>query len=89
MNSDWAYVNELAFDDTKGRLYAATNTGLKYSDDNGSNWVTAKDEDGVVLDMNAFDVQVNTAGVVLACVDNLCYLSQNGNPDNFVLRVTL
>jgi len=86
MNSDWAYVNELAYDDATGRLYAATNNGLKYSDDNGANWATAKDEEGVVLDMNAFDVQVNSAGAVLACVDNLCYLSQDGNADSFVLR---
>jgi hypothetical protein len=87
-NSDWAYVNELAYDDTKGRLYAATNTGLKYSDDNGANWSTATDTAGTALNMNAFDVQVNSAGVVIASVNNLCYLSQAGNANNFILRST-
>ncbi|PLW98334.1 MAG: hypothetical protein C0591_04675 [Marinilabiliales bacterium] len=87
-NSDWAYVNELAYDDSKGRLYAATNTGLKYSDDDGANWSTATDTAGTALNMNAYDVQVSSAGVVIACVDNLCYLSQAGNANNFILRST-
>jgi photosystem II stability/assembly factor-like uncharacterized protein len=86
MNSDWAYVNELAYDDSKGRLYAATNTGLKYSDDDGANWSTATDTAGTDLNMNAYDVQVSTAGAVIACVDNKCYLSQNGDGNSFILR---
>ncbi|MCB2209196.1 MAG: T9SS type A sorting domain-containing protein [Bacteroidetes bacterium] len=86
MNSDWAYVNELAYDDSKGRLYAATNTGLKYSDDDGANWSTATDTAGTALIMNAYDVQVSTAGTVIACVDNKCYLSQNGDGNSFIVR---
>lgn len=85
-NSDWAYVNELAYDDSKGRLYAATNTGLKYSDDNGANWSAATDTAGTALNMNTLDVQVSSAGTVIACVDNLCYLSQTGDSDNFIVR---
>jgi len=85
-NGDWAYVNELAYDNTKGRLYAATNTGLKYSDDNGASWSNATHTAGTVLNMNAYDVQVNSAGVVIACVDNMCYLSQSGSSSNFILR---
>lgn len=84
--SDWAYVNELAYDNGKGRIYAATNTGLKYSDDNGANWITATDTAGTALEMNAFDVQVSSAGVVIACVDNICYLSQSGNAGEFIVR---
>lgn len=38
--SEWAFVNEIAVDLNSGRLYAATNTGLKYSDDEGSTWMT-------------------------------------------------
>ncbi len=38
-NSDWAFVNELVVDQNSGRLYAATNSGLKYSDDEGNSWV--------------------------------------------------
>ena len=40
--SDWAYVNELAIDNDKNRIYAATNTGLNYSNDNGNSWKVAK-----------------------------------------------
>jgi len=86
VDSDWAYINELAFDNGSGKLYAATNTGLKYSNDNGASWVTVKDTAGTELNMNSYDVQVNSDGVVIACIDNLCYLSQNGNVNNFILR---
>jgi len=84
--SDWAYVNELAYDNTNSRLFAATNTGLKFSNDGGQNWATATDTAGTELNMNAFDVQVSSDGVVLACVDNLCYLSLSGKTDEFVIR---
>jgi len=86
VDSDWAYINELAFDNGSGKLYAATNTGLKYSNDNGASWATVKDTAGTELNMNSYDVQVNSDGVVIACIDNLCYLSQNGNVNNFILR---
>jgi hypothetical protein len=87
-DSDWAYVNELAYDNTHNRLYAATNTGLKFSNDGGDTWAMAADTSGTELNMNAFDVQVSSEGVVLACVDNKCYLSLSGNVNDFVLRST-
>ncbi len=34
---DWAFVNELAIDNNN-RLYAATNSGVKFSDDEGVSW---------------------------------------------------
>jgi hypothetical protein len=87
-SSDWAYVNEIAYDQANNRVYAATNTGLKYSNDAGQNWLTATDTSGAELGMNSFDVQVNSSGVAIACVDNKCYLSQDGNINNFILRST-
>ena len=36
--SEWAFVNELAVDMNSGKLYAATNTGIKYSDNGGDTW---------------------------------------------------
>ncbi len=35
---EWAYINEIAIDN--GRIYAATNAGLRYSDDEGVSWNT-------------------------------------------------
>lgn len=86
VESDWAFVNELANDPTNGRIYAATNTGLKYSNDNGSSWSTAKDLDGNALSMNSLDVKIGSGGNVVACVDNMCYVSTSGNVNGFVNR---
>ena len=36
--ADWIFVNELAWDNVNSRLYAATNSGLKYSNDKGQTW---------------------------------------------------
>ena len=90
-NSDsceWAFINELAVNLNNGRLYAATNTGLKYSDNGGDSWFVAKDTSGTELSMNSLDVQVSSDGAVVACVDNLCYISPSGNADAFVTRST-
>lgn len=38
---DWAYVNEIAYDKVNSRLFAATNTGLMYSGNNGESWERA------------------------------------------------
>ncbi len=35
---DWAYINEVKIDNNSGRVYAATNTGLWYSDNGETNW---------------------------------------------------
>ena len=35
---EWAFINEIAIDN--GRIYAATNAGLRYSDDEGATWNT-------------------------------------------------
>ncbi len=86
--SDWAFVNELAVDLNSGRLYAATNTGLKYSNDGGDSWAVAKDTSGTELIMNSMDVQVASDGAVVACVDNFCYISPSGAVDAFVTRST-
>lgn len=87
IDSDWAYVNEIAINQSNDRIWAATNTGLKYSNDEGSSWTTATDDQGTALDKASWDVQVGSDGAVVACVDNLCYVSLNGQ-DKFVLRST-
>ncbi len=87
-NSPWAFVNELAVELNSGRIYAATNSGLMYSNDGGVSWLIATDTAGVELNMNAMDVQVSSDGAVIACVDNDCYISPTGNVDAFVTRST-
>ncbi len=85
--SDWAFVNELAIDDGNDRIYAATNTGLKFSNNNGESWTVTKDISGTELTGNSYDVHVSSNGMVVAAVDNLCYISPGGVND-FVLRST-
>ena len=86
--SPWAFVNEIAVDNNSGRLFAATNTGLMYSDDSGNSWLVATDTAGTELAMNAMDVQVASDGALVACVDNMCYISPSGNATAFVTRST-
>lgn len=74
--SDWALVNKLAIDARTGRLYAATNTGLKFKDAGGS-WTTAKDG-------NCLEVKVNSDGTVLTEVNAMCYLAADGDLANMV-----
>ncbi|NOX86311.1 MAG: T9SS type A sorting domain-containing protein [Chlorobi bacterium] len=88
IESDWAFVNELASDPNNNRIYAATNTGLKYTIDGGTTWKTAKDSEGNELNGFAWDVQAGSNSVVVACVDNLAYVSANGDVTSFVLRST-
>jgi len=88
ITSDWAFVNELANDQSSGRIYAATNTGLKYSNDGGTSWSTVKDIDGNELTMNSLDVKVGSDGNVVACINQSCYISTNGDVNAFVNRST-
>jgi hypothetical protein len=83
---EWGFINELAAHPGNSAVYAATNTGLKYSGDGGNNWQTAKTSDGTELSLNSRDVKMAANGLVVAEVNNLCYVSENGNSDGFVLR---
>jgi hypothetical protein len=73
---DWSLINKLSVDPRNGRLYAATNTGLKYKDTGGS-WVVAKQG-------FSYEVKVAGDGTVLTEVDGLCYLAAGGDINNFV-----
>ena len=84
-DGDWAFINAIEVDGN-GRLYAATNTGLKYSDDDGNTWKTAKDDQGNELSGNSYDVK--TAGsMVVTTVDNQCFVS-SGDAEQFVNHST-
>jgi len=83
----WAFVNELAVNDA-GHVFAATNAGLMISTDGGSSWTVATDDEGAELNMNATDVKVGSDGIIIASVDNKCYISKLGNINAFVNRST-
>jgi hypothetical protein len=74
-SSDWAYISKLAVSPT-GRIFAATNAGLKYSDD-GTNWLMAKSG-------YAYTVIVGADGTVLTNINNLAYIAVAGDISNFV-----
>jgi hypothetical protein len=80
VTSDWALINKLAIDPVSGRLYAATNTGLKYKDAGGS-WAVAKEG-------NCFEVKVNSDGSVLTEVNAICYLAASGDWNNLITLST-
>jgi hypothetical protein len=84
--ADWAFIYKIAIND--GVIYAATNTGLKYSTDGGATWSLAKDNENNDLAAVATDVELGTSGIVLAAVNNKCYISKNGSYDGFVNRST-
>jgi len=73
--SDWAYISKLAISPT-GRIFAATNTGLKYSD-NGTDWLMAKSG-------YAYTVTIGADGTILTNIDNLAYIAVAGDISNFV-----
>jgi len=81
--NDWNFINELAIDNTNTRVYAASNTGLKYSNDGGVNWVYARTASGTDMTGNASDVKVASDGTVAASINNQCWISQNGDVNNF------
>lgn len=86
-SASWAFVNELAVNEA-GHVFAATNSGLMVSTDGGNSWNIAADEDGAELNMNATDVKVGSDGIVVASVDNKCYISKLGDVNAFVNRST-
>lgn len=85
--SDWAFINELALN-SEGHIFAATNSGLKYSTDGGLTWNLAKDNDGNPLSSNAGDIQAGSDGTLLAAVESKGYISRSGNPEDFELIST-
>ena len=73
---NWTSVSKLAVDPTNSRIYAATNSGLLYSND-GTEFTQ-------VLEGNASDVVVGSDGTVLAACGRQTYLAAAGDIENFV-----
>ena len=77
-NADWAYITKLAMGPS-GRIFAATNTGLKYSD-NGTDWAVAKSG-------YADNVVVGSDGTVIASfggTSDEAYVAVGGDFSTFI-----
>lgn len=83
---DWGYINEIAVQD--GRLFVATNAGLKYRNAGETTWQLARytDAQGNLVPLSGFvwDVKVGSDGTVAASVDSKVYISASGSPDGFI-----
>ena len=87
----WAFVSRITIDQNNNKVYAATNKGLRYSTDGGTTWNIAQYVDSTgnhELLGNSTDVKIATDGTIVASVDNLCYISANGNDNNFICHST-
>lgn len=87
-HSEYAYINKMACDPVSGRLYAATNRGLRVSDDYGITWYNPiKLTGNVYQTSNSFDVDVSPdGGFVIASVGNWAYISPTGDSLTFVKK---
>jgi hypothetical protein len=84
--ANFAYVNRLAVNPVSNVVYAATNNGLWFSTDEGISWNMAKVGDTAYLTGNSYDVKTGSDGITAACVDGLAYISDIGQPNQFVLH---
>jgi hypothetical protein len=85
ISTAWVYINKLACDPNTGRVYAATNKGLRSSDDGGATWIIpVKLSTGTDNNASSTDVDVSNDGTVVTVVGNKCYVSTNGDNNTFV-----
>jgi len=86
---EWTFVNKIAFDPSTGRIYAATNKGLRYWDETSSTWVNPVYVTATILFVNnANCVDVGSDGTVVVAIGNKIFISPggtgNGEPHTFV-----
>jgi hypothetical protein len=78
----WAYVNDLFYDQTSNKIYAATNRGVRVSGDGGSSWTNP------IPSMDTTVIQVSCGGsTVVVGFINKCFVSSDGG-NTFVDRST-
>ncbi|MEI7594619.1 MAG: T9SS type A sorting domain-containing protein [Bacteroidota bacterium] len=84
-STPWVFINRVAADPSNNnRIYAATNKGLRMSDDGGLTWVNPiKLTATAYLQLPSSDVKVGSDGSVVAVVGAAIYLSNNGNADSY------
>lgn len=80
-NAEWAYVNKIACSPSNANLvYAATNKGLKYSNDGGITWNNVTGASALAY---AWDVKIGSDGMVHAVISNDYYRSTQPNGTEF------
>ena len=67
-DDEWLFINDLAIVD--GKLLAATNEGLKYSNDGGRNW-------SIAIEGIAVSVKVGGDNTIVAAVDGQLYVGRD------------
>ncbi len=77
--TSWEEVNRIAIS-SNGTVYAATETGLKYSRNYGnSNWKTVYKDQVASLNGRSTDVKIATDGTIVAVIDNNQTPGNNGH----------
>jgi hypothetical protein len=89
-STPWTFINRIACDPTNPlRIYAATNNGLRSTDDGGATWIwPVKLSNGNDNKQFATDVDVATDGTVVTAVAGKCYISPDGDDGTFVNKST-
>ncbi len=87
-SADWAFVNDIAMDPVNGRMYAATNKGLKYCDLGSTTWVNPLYLTQTLLNTSSANcVEVASDRSVVVAIGNKVWISQggtgNGEPHSF------
>lgn len=79
-NIDWAFVNRIAVDPANGRVYAATNRGLRYWDDIANAWVNpVYQANGTSSNTNPnYCVVVGSDRTVVIAIGGKVYVSPGG-----------
>ena len=70
--TDWAYILKLAWDANSNRLYAITNKGVRYSENDGGSWVNLKEGSGD-------DLAVGSNGTLVMSINDSVYVAVGGN----------
>jgi hypothetical protein len=81
--AEWSFVNDIAV--SGDMLLAATEEGLKYSNDKGETWAIAKADDGSDIEGSVMQVKVASDGKIIASVAGAVYV---GTVDAMVNRST-
>jgi hypothetical protein len=74
----WTYVNNMAVHPTNGRVYAATNVGIKASDDNGATWNISMTFTPNTPNINGADVEIASDGTVYVVMNRNLFRATNG-----------
>jgi hypothetical protein len=82
----FAFTTDLEVNQYNGVVFASTGLGIWYSSDQGSSWNLARASDTAFITGVSTDFNIGSNGITSASVDGLCYVSETGHPNQFVLH---